>query len=146
MIRDVAERVGFARLVALAVTFPPAGGVSGAVYLPVLSMKPMVVWPPTMPLTVQRTAVVALPFTYAVNRRSPPTGTTTDVGDTVTVWALAGAARATSSRNTSSVSRLRPYACTLISPLATMRSKDAATTPQRGGASGESPRFRTAVS
>ncbi|HVN83625.1 MAG TPA: hypothetical protein VMW17_02150 [Candidatus Binatia bacterium] len=79
------ERVGLAALRAVAVTLQPAGGVLGAVYLPVPSMKPTIELPPTIPLTDQVTAELATPFTYAVSRRSAPTGTVTAVGDTVTV-------------------------------------------------------------
>ncbi|HXQ23561.1 MAG TPA: hypothetical protein VN812_17920 [Candidatus Acidoferrales bacterium] len=116
VITHVAEFVDTAVLVAVAVTFQPAGGVAGAVYLPVLSMKPTTELPPAMPLTDQRTAVVATPFAYAVNRRSPPTATLADVGETVNVWAMAGAAAATINRSNVSVSCLWPCVRTFIPP------------------------------
>ncbi|HVO26193.1 MAG TPA: hypothetical protein VMW56_21470 [Candidatus Margulisiibacteriota bacterium] len=99
VIRHVAELLEFETLVARAVTFQPAGGTAGAVYFPVALMYPTVALPPTTPLTVQITAVLATPFTNALNWRSPPTGTLTDVGDTVTVWALAGAMTVTINRD-----------------------------------------------
>ena len=63
VITQVAEAAGFDTLVAFAVTYQPAGGDAGAVYLPVASMTPTVELPPGMPLTVQVTAVLATPFT-----------------------------------------------------------------------------------
>ena len=101
-----------ATLLAVAVTVQPVGGDAGAVYLPVLLMKPTTELPPTMPLTDHVTAVVAVPFQKAVNRCSPPTGTVTDVGETASVPAIAGAAMATINRNTESVARLWPCART----------------------------------
>jgi hypothetical protein len=90
------DAVGLETLVALAVTYHPVGGSAGAVYLPVVSMRPTVVFPPTMPLTDQVTAVVAAPVTVAVSCRSLPTGRVTDVGETVTVWAAASSVAAIS--------------------------------------------------
>ena len=52
----------FAMLLAVAVTVQPVGGDAGAVYLPVLLMKPTIELPPTMPFTDQVTAVVLTPF------------------------------------------------------------------------------------
>ena len=57
------DAAGFAMLLAVAVTFHPAGGDAGAVYLPVALMNPTVEFPPGMPLTAHVTAVLATPFT-----------------------------------------------------------------------------------
>jgi len=94
VITQLADASGFATLVARAVTVHPTGGDAGAVYLPVASMTPTAALPPTMPLTDQMTAVLSVPFTYAVRRRSPPMATLAEVGEIVTVWARAGAALA----------------------------------------------------
>jgi len=106
VITQDADAVLLTTLVAVAVTVQPAGGTAGAVYFPVASMTPSVAFPPGIPLTVQVTAVLAAPFTKAVNRRSPPTGTLAAVGETVTVWANAGAALATINRSKPSLNRL----------------------------------------
>lgn len=116
VIRHFAEAAGFETLVAVAVTFQPAGGNAGAMYFPVASMTPTIELPPGIPLIVQATAVLAAPFTKAVNRRSPPTGTLTEVGETVTVWAIAGAAMATISGSKPSINRLWPYVRTFVLP------------------------------
>jgi hypothetical protein len=49
---------------------------------------------------------------------SPPTGTVTEVGVTVSVAAIAGAAMKPINRNTPSVARLQRFARTLNVPLA----------------------------
>src|ERR1700730_94522 len=75
---------------ALTVTFQPAGGKAGPVYLPLPSIVPTVELPPTRSLTVQVTEVSAAPFTCAVNCRSPLIGIVTDVGFMITVTPVAG--------------------------------------------------------
>jgi hypothetical protein len=113
VIRQVAKAAGFATLLALARTRQPSGGRGGAVYLPVASIMPTIALPPAIPLTAQVTAVLGIPSTDAVSRRSPPSGTLANGGETATVCAMAGAAAANQS-TTPSVTRLSPYPHMLV--------------------------------
>jgi hypothetical protein len=119
VITQLADAAGFATLVAFAVTVHPTGGDAGAVYLPVASMAPTTALPPTIPLTDQMTAVLIVPFTYAVRRRSPPMGTLADGGEIVTVWARAGAALASIDSRMPSAKDLWSYARMCILPIGT---------------------------
>jgi len=95
---------GFALLMALALTVQPAGGVAGAVYLPFAVMVPTTALPPRMPFTFHTTAELGVPSMKAVKRRSRPTGTLTEDGETVTVWAPARVAVTAASRSQLSAS------------------------------------------
>jgi hypothetical protein len=105
-----ADAAGLTTLTARTVTFEPTAAARGAVYFPVASIVPTVELPPATSLTVHVMAVLAAPSTVAINRRSPPSGTFTAVGETRTVCAPAGAAAAAITRSTPSVSRLWPSA------------------------------------
>jgi hypothetical protein len=83
--------LGFALLLARTVTDPPVGKPIGAVYV-VLSgsvceftIVPIVVLPPTMPLTSQVTVVSCAPVTTAWNACALPRATVAEDGDTVTL-------------------------------------------------------------
>jgi hypothetical protein len=72
-----------AALVAVTVTLGP-GADEGAAYNPVLEIVPTVEFPPAVPFTLHVTAVLALPFTVAVNCWVCDSSTAAVAGDTVT--------------------------------------------------------------
>ena len=116
------DAAGSAIVVAFAVTVEPAAAAPGAVYFPLTSMMPTAALPPTILLTDQVTAVLARPFAYAVRRRSPPIGTLTELGKTVTLAATAGAAIATV-RSRASRNGRWPYARIFGLPIAALLSE-----------------------
>src|SRR5450631_696525 len=83
----LAEALGLALLRACTVTDPPAGRVSGAVYV-VLSgsickfrINPTAELPPTTPLTSQVTVASCAPVTVACNARAAPSATVVAEGE-----------------------------------------------------------------
>jgi hypothetical protein len=73
-----------AALVAVTVVLTPVGTAEGAVYKPLVETVPTVALPPTSPLTLQLTAVFAVPLTVAVNCCVWETTTDALVGESVT--------------------------------------------------------------
>jgi hypothetical protein len=60
------------------------GTFNGAVYSPVSVIVPTVLFPPAIPLTLQFTAVLAVPVTVAANCTAFPTSTSAAAGDSET--------------------------------------------------------------
>jgi hypothetical protein len=87
----LAETLGFALLRARTVTDPPPGKLTGAVYVVLLgsvcefTIVPIVVLPPTTPLTSQVTVASRGPVTTAWNAWALPSATDAASGDTVTL-------------------------------------------------------------
>jgi hypothetical protein len=87
----LAETLGIALLMACTVTEPPAGTISGAVYVVKLGLVwefrivPRVAFPLAMPLTSHVTVASCSPVTVAWNDCVPPSDTVAAVGDTATV-------------------------------------------------------------
>jgi len=87
----LAEALGFALLLARTVTDPPAGKPIGAVYVVLLgsvcefTIVPILVLPPTMPLTSQVTVASCAPVTTAWNACVLPRAAVAEDGDTVTL-------------------------------------------------------------
>lgn len=90
---DVTTGIGFSRVTALlpctvgvftsaacTVTTLLVGTVAGAVYWPVVLIKPVAVLPPTVPFTDQLSAVSEAPVTVAVNCKAGSPGLTFDAG------------------------------------------------------------------
>jgi len=70
-----AVAAGAARVVVVTVTVFVVGTVAGGVYRPLAEMVPVADAPPVTPLTCQRTAVLVVFVTVAVNCVVPPSRT-----------------------------------------------------------------------